>query len=344
VSLPHAPATKLARILSPTLMTLILAACGGGGGGGPKTTAPQPASQTTPPQLAKATKYASGALHYDMRENTRHVAELVGDGDGLLDRGGHFVGDSLREMTTEIIRDVEISDDGMMAMLTIGTGARQVQIAYTIGGPDAHRLRFEKKDSTDAYLVFRQLADYEAASDQDGNNIFEINIHAFIVKYPDQRSFDAGNWLREPKVRIELSDVPDMPTTTIPVKPTNPSLPVLPTYSRQGDHIKITIENGKQAIFKLPFNKNITPEMNELIQIFLEDDELFDGDDGDKFTIARRNDGGPHLIISFTDPPNHERPTDTNEDNIYHFGIDDDLAEFWGDLTFEVMVTDNPLL
>ena len=204
-------------------------------------------------------------------------------------------------------------------------------------------MRFERKDSTDAYLVFQDVADYEAARDQDGNNRYEINIQAYILTKPE-RLFDVENWLRTPKIEIVLLDVPDNPTVTITFKPNSNALPVMPMYSRQGDHITIKVREGEQPVFKLRINENIDPAMNDLTQDFLDFGGLFDGADGDRFTITRRNDGGPNLIISFTDAPNHERPTDADGNNVYQFGLGDFLDDYWGELTFEVTVTDNPLL
>lgn len=325
------PVSKPIRVLSPTLMTLILAACGGGGGGGgPVTAAPQ--SGGGRPVHPK----------FDVNENARHITHLFEGNDSIMI--GRF--DTGSKVTNGTVTNVEISADGGTVTVTYGEGGESTHVAYTITGPDALYMKFEKKGQTDASLVFRYAPDYEAPDDVTENNQYEIDFNAKVVKPPETSVVDTVH-LVTPKMTITVRNLADGRTETVYARQTGDNAKnILDTagYVREGDHIRISIVEDKQALFSFPIIKNT---QTDIPPVRLQGKNWLSGADAGAFEIVRqenRQTDDPQLVIRFKTPPDYERPGSADGDNVYHFDLDDFFEDYWGDLTFEVTVIDNPFL
>ena len=329
-TVPATNARQRRRALSPSLIALFLAACGGGGGG-PVTGMPQANGNRNGHPMH---------LQLSVNENTRHITDLFHGEDsiltGLVDTG--------LKVTSSTVTNIEISADGRTATVTYGEGAESTHVAYTITGPDVRYMKFEKKGQSDANLVFRNAPDYEAPEDVGENNRYEIDFAARVVKHPEKNVVDTVHLVTPQKVTVTIRDLADGQTETVYAKITGEDTrQTLDTagYFREGDHIRTSIEEGKRALFSLEIDTNINPkEETPLTAKHFNTGGFLKGPDADKFTVTRTDGDAPRLIIGFAEPPRHDRPTDTDGNNVYEFGLGDHLDDYWGDLTFAVTVVD----
>lgn len=290
--------------MSWSLTALLLAACGGGGGGGP--------------ELQRAVILPSGQRQIDLAEgNVSSDAEI-------------FTPAEQAATTSAIsIRAVTVSADGLSIRVTYRSPNGDFASDFTVSGTDARFFHFVERGNNgeDSTLEFRVPPDFEDPQDHGQDNTYEIVI----------RGIFPGNVPYRPLINnvpgfvIRVTDRDDGPTTVTAVA--SPSgQGNIPPHTRDGDKIRITVEEGNTEIFVVNVGT---------LNLFGQN--LLAGPDADKFQIKTIGFGSDRkAIIEFKDAPSTDAATDVGGDNIYNFELDGAAEDIYGDISFEITVIDNP--
>ena len=283
-----------------SLTALLLAACGGGGGGGP--------------ELQRAVILPSGQRQIDLAEGSVSTDAEI------------FTPSEQASITSELsIREVSVSADGLSITVTYRSPNGDFASVFGVSGPDANFFHFvERGDNGEgSTLEFRVPPDYEDPQDQGQDNTYEIAIRGSFPNNVPYRPLINN----VPGFVIRVTDRDDGPTTVASVA--SPSgQGNIPAHTREGDEIRITVEEGNTEIFVVNVGN-----------LSLSGQNLLAGPDADKFQFKTIGFGSSRkAIIEFKDAPSTDAPTDVGVDNIYNFELDGAAEDIYGDINFVVEV------
>ena len=287
--------------MSWSLTTLLLAACGGGGGG---TIAPTIAGF----QRAEFNLQSDGSYLGRVPKNTVNIDDLLGPNISRLWSG--------YDVTVQNV--TVVSDDA--ANIVIAGPRGSATMTVSIIGLDANRFKLVQNGPRDAVFQFKVPPDYERPLDQNGDNVFEGALQATATGVATERA----------SFKVVVTNVEDG-STNIPSPVGRSSVPA---HTREGNVIKITIQEGNTEIFLINTDRFSTFAQN-----------LITGPDADKFEIDIVNvQGQRQTVIKFKNAPSPDAPTDVGGDNIYNFELDGAAEGIYGDISFEITVIDNEIL
>ena len=306
-----------------SLTALLLAACGGGGGGGGT-----PAVHSREGANASLASNATPAFDVIFVESpgSRYSGPIA-------ENSQRFV---LKQAVTEAVssqaNSANLSIDKVdwtspqKGVATVSGNAASgerfsIPVEFLIGGRDAGHIEFVSMDAKgQIVLQFRSNPDYEQPLDENKDNTYEFSI---IGRY--------GSNVATLNYQLHVIDTTDGPTTVASVA--SPSgQGNIPPHTRDGDKIRITVEEGNTEIFVVNVGT---------LNLFGQN--LLAGPDADKFQIKTIGFGSSRkAIIEFKDAPSTDAPTDVGGDNIYNFELDGAAEDIYGDISFEITVIDNP--
>ena len=205
----------------------------------PDPTPPDPTLQETPPDVAFSA--GNGDLVGSMTEGRRHVAAL----------------DRMLAALPDIADRPEISNltlvDSRTANFTLGSGDTAVAYRLRIGGDDAPRLVIETRGDDAAVLRLVFTPDYENPLDFQSDN--RVDFTLTLIRTEDGAPATAPNTAAPitaapitANVALTITDDPaDGPTQVTPAATYRAG----PAYSREGDSIRIGVEEGSVPILEM---------------------------------------------------------------------------------------------
>ena len=287
--------------MSWSLTALLLAACGGGGGGGP--------------ELQRAVILASGQRQIDVAEGE------------VSARAEIFTPVEQASVTSDDIsvRSVTVSSDGLTISVIYRSPHGDFASDFRVSGTDAKFFHFVERGNNgeDSTLEFRVPPDFENPQDHGQDNTYEIVVRGSFPSNVPYRPLINN----VPGFVIRVTDRDDGPTTVASV-----ASPLgqgnIPAHTREGDEIRITVEDGNREVFVINVGN-----------LSLSDENLLAGPDAEKFQFKTVGFGGNRkAIIEFKDAPSTDTPADVGGDNIYNFELDGAAEDIYGDIKFEVEV------
>lgn len=321
------PAKRFSPFVRWPTLALILSACGGGGGGGgsgcPVTTFTRAGADealalfssdervnSTPPTVTFGLE--NGVRSASIPENTPR----------FISKETASVADIERSQALDLRIEGVNFVNAQKAILDISAnaanGRRTFSMEYIIGGEDAKMIELVSFSSDGKSITFQAaiLPDYERPMDANGDNVYSATITA---RY--------SNIVQTYTYNLRINDENDGPTTVASVA--SPSgQGNIPAHTREGDEIRITVEDGNREVFV--FNIG---DLNWFSQ------NLLTGPDADKFQFKTIGFGSSRkAIIEFKDAPSTDAPTDVGVDNIYNFELDGAAEDIYGDINFVVEV------
>lgn len=303
--------------MSWSLTALLLAACGGGGGGGGSATFTRPgaqpdvAGQQPPLENVIFTRGANSFYSGAIGENavTFTAQQVISTTNA----------EQVRTLNPRIDNVEFLNPQKAIVTISVNTnaGRTSLPIEYFIGGEDAESIElvsFESDGKT--ILKFQRSPDYERPLDTNGDNLFKISITA---RY--------GSEVYTERYDLRVTDKVDGPTTVTAVA--SPSgQGTIPAHTREGDEIRITVEDGNREIFVVNVGT---------LNLFGQN--LLAGPDADKFQFKTIGFGSSRkAVIEFKDASSTDAPTDVGDDNIYNFELDGAAEDIYGDISFVVEV------
>ena len=290
--------------MSWSLTALLLAACGGGGGGGGGSNSPTIANFPR----AEFNLQSDGSYLGRVPENTVNIDDLLGPNISRLWAG--------YDVTVQSV--TVVSDSAANVVVTGPRGTATMTVSLT--GVDADRFKLVQNGSKDAVFQFKLPPDYERPLDQNGDNIFEGVIQASAPSVPPEKA----------SFKIVVTNIDDGSTNV----PSPDGRSGVPAHTREGNVIKVTLQEGNTEVFLI--NTNALSSFSQ---------NLLTGPDADKFEIEIVNvQGQRQTVIKFKDAPSTDDPADVGGDNIYNFEFDGSAEAVYGDISFEVTVIDNSIL
>ena len=305
--------------MSWSLTTLLLAACGGGGGGGTPIIHSRDganaslASNATPPVDVIFVGAPGSRYSGPIAENSQRFV--------LKQAVSEAVSSQTNSANLSIDRVDWTSPQKGVATVSGNTASGErfsVPVEFLIGGRDADHIEFVSMDAKgQLVLQFRSNPDYEQPLDNNQDNIYEFSI---IGRY--------GSNVATLNYQLHVTDTKDGPT----IVPSPAGRSSVPAHTREGNVIKITIQEGNTEIFLINTDRFSTFAQN-----------LITGPDADKFEIDIVNvQGQRQTVIKFKDAPSTDAPTDVGGDNIYNFELDGAAEDIYEAISFEITVIDNP--
>jgi len=313
------------RTLSPSLL-LLLAACGGGGGGGGGGRRPVLGPDDAVFVLS-ATSTETNFIYESVKEESDgNVRLLIANDSPETDFGlDHYV-ITLLGPDRGVVNFVYQGDDDYVSFRynfeLAGADAELFEFMPVAGIGQPQRIEADNSlDEPD--LVSKEPLDYENPRDKGGDNIYDLII-SYSTSNPHYRDF-------QQTLKLEITDDPDDGQTNVtPDKG--------PAYSREGDVITVSVEEGDTEIFYMQ-DVTLKSGLSGIVSNSGIVRGVVDGQDAQdvqvRITDSRAN--LYDLLIEFVTAPDRARPADSDADNQYEFAFAGVLADVLA-LEFEVTV------
>ena len=193
-------------------------------------------------------------------------------------------------------------EEGTAALYTYRAtdGDKDDVITWTTGGPDGSLFKFDELNG----LVFREPPDYEAPQDSGPNNVYNLTVVAT----------DSGRLSASLEVTVTVTAIDE-----------GPEVFGDPTY---------TVAEG-QNLTGATFTARDPEDTGAAVTSW----RLAGSDAGD-FTITITNTENNSAQLTFRNPPDYDRPADSNRDNEYLVTIRAYNGSTYGSLKVTVTVTD----
>ena len=308
-----------------SLTTLLLATCGGGGVGGiPTTTFSREGADAA---LAAITAEAATqgtnikpapTVTFTLGTNGEYSASIPENTPRFISQETETAIEGVSNLTVESVAFSSAQKATLTVSATTAAGRQTLSLEYIVSGEDAELIELVAFSSDGRNITFQAaiLPDYERPADANGDNVYKANI---TVRYGSVEF----NYI----YNLRINDEADGSTTVASVA--SPSgQGNIPAHTREGDEIRITVEDGNREVFV--FNIG---DLNWFSQ------NLLTGPDADKFQFKTIGFGSSRkAIIEFKDAPSTDAPTDVGVDNIYNFELDGAAEDIYGDINFVVEV------
>ena len=308
--------------MSWSLTALLLAACGGGGGGGiPTTTFSREGADAA---LAAITAEAATqgtnikpapTVTFTLGTNGEYSASIPENTPRFISQETETAIEGVSNLTVESVTFSSAQKATLTVSATTAAGRQTLSLEYIVSGEDAELIELVAFSSDGRSITFQAavLPDYERPADANGDNVYKANI---TVRYGSVEF----NYIYNLRINDEADG-----STTVPSPAGRSSVPV---HTREGNVIKVTIEEGSTEVFLMNTDRLSSFSQN-----------LLTGPDADKFEIEIVNvQGQRQTVIKFKDAPSTDAPTDVGVDNIYNFELDGAAEDIYGDINFVVEV------
>ena len=322
------PAKRLEPFARWPTLALILAACGGGGSGSSGCPVKHFIREGADAALAALTAEAATqgtnvkpapTVTFTLGTNGEYSASIPENTPRFISQETETAIEGVSDLTVESVTFSSAQKATLTVSATTAAGRQTLSLEYIVSGEDAELIELVAFSSDGRSITFQAavLPDYERPADANGDNVYKATITA---------RYGSVEWNYVYNLRI--NDEADG-STTVPSPAARSSVPA---HTREGDEIRITVEEGNTEIFVVNVGN-----------LSLSGQNLLAGPDADKFQITTTGFGSSRkAIIEFKDAPSTDVPTDVGVDNIYNFELDGAAEDIYGDISFEITVIDNP--